>query len=97
MPSQLHESHLLLFRNQPTLAVDLIRDALHVDVPRFAEARVVSAELTDIQPAEYRADMVIQLFDAAAVLGIVLEVQLSVDERKRFVWPAYVSEPACEA
>jgi hypothetical protein len=91
MPSQLHEAHLLLFRNQPTLAVDLIRDALHVDLPRFTEARIVSADLTDIQPAEYRADMVIQLFDAVAVLGIVLEVQLSVDERKRFVWPAYVA------
>jgi len=30
MPSQLHESHLLLFRNQPALAAQLIRDALGV-------------------------------------------------------------------
>jgi hypothetical protein len=82
---------LLLFRNQPTLAAELIRGALKMDVPRYTEARVVSADLTDIQPAEYRADMVIQLFDDAAVFGIVVEVQLSVDERKRFVWPAYVA------
>jgi hypothetical protein len=91
MPSQLHESHLLLFRNQPTLAVELIRGALHVDVPPYKEARVVSADITDMQPAEYRADMVVQLIDEASVFGIVLEVQLSVDERKRFVWPAYVA------
>jgi hypothetical protein len=30
MPSQLHEAHLLLFRNQPALAAGLIRDALGV-------------------------------------------------------------------
>jgi len=91
MPSLRHESRLLLFRNQPALAAELIRDALHVNVPHFTEARVVSADLTEIQPAEYRADLVIQLVDGASVFGIVVEVQLSVDERKRFTWPAYVA------
>ena len=91
MPSHLHESHLLLFRNQPSLAAELIRAVLGGPVPAYCEARVISAELTDIQPAEYRADLVVQLFDGASVFGIVVEVQLSVDERKRFVWPAYVT------
>ena len=92
MPSQLHESHLLLFRNKPTLAAELIRAALRVEVPAYDEARVVSADLTEVQPAEYRADMVVELRDGdAPVLGIVLEVQLSAVERKRFVWPAYVA------
>jgi hypothetical protein len=91
MPSQLHETLLLLFRNEPTLAAELMRSALHVEMPRYAEARVISADLTEVQPAEYRADMVIQLLDGDSVLGIVLEVQLSEDERKRFVWPAYVA------
>ncbi len=68
-----------------------MRCALRVKMPRYTEARVVSADLTDIQPAEYRADMVIQLFDGAAIFGVIVEVQLSVDERKRFVWPAYVA------
>ncbi len=35
--------------------------------------------------------MVVQLFDGAAVFGVIVEMQLSVDERKRFVWPAYVA------
>jgi hypothetical protein len=91
MPSQLHESHLLLFRNQPTLAADLIRDALGVELPSYREAREVSADLTDVQPTEYRADMVIQLSEDIPVHGIVVEVQLSEDARKRFVWPAYVA------
>jgi hypothetical protein len=91
MPSQLHESHLLLFRNQPTLAAQLIRDALGVQLPPFREARIESADLTDLQPAEYRADLVIQLSSDKPVYGIIVEVQLSVDDRKRFVWPAYVA------
>ena len=91
MPSQLHEALVLLFRNEPTLAAELMRSALHVKVPRYAEAQVISADLTDIQPAEYRADLVIRLADRVSVLGIILEVQLAEDERKRFAWPAYVA------
>jgi hypothetical protein len=91
MPSQLHESHLLLFRNQPALAADLIRSGLGVELPSYRDASVISADLTELQPAEYRADIVIQLSLDRPVFGIVVEVQLSVDERKRFVWPAYVS------
>ena len=91
MPSQLHESHLLLFRNQPTLAAELIRGALGAELPAFRTAREVSADLTDVQPAEYRADMVIELSADGPVHGIVVEVQLSPVRRKRFVWPAYVA------
>lgn len=91
MPSQLHESHLFLFQNQPALAADLIRSALGVELPRYAEARVTSAELTEVQPPEYRADMVIELWKRVPVYGIVLEVQLSKDKRKCFAWPAYVA------
>jgi hypothetical protein len=91
MPSQLHESLLLLFRNRPALAPELLRDALHMELPQYTEARLDSADLTDIQPAEYRADLVVLLSNATAVLGIVVEVQLSADERKRFVWPVYVA------
>ena len=90
MPSLLHESHILLFRNQPQLAPSLIREVLRVDLPAYTEARVVSSDLTDVQPAEYRADLVVQLFDGESVCGIIVEVQLSESERKRFAWPAYV-------
>src|ERR1044071_8709202 len=92
MPSQLHESHLLLFRNQPALAAELIRGALGAELPPFGEAREISADLTQVQPAEYRADMVIELTtNGIPVHGIIVEVQLSPKSRKRFVWPAYVA------
>jgi uncharacterized protein DUF4351 len=92
MPSTEHEFPLLLFRNQPTLAADLVGRALGVSLPRYHDGQVISADLTDIQPAEYRADMVIQLSrGATTVYAIIVEVQLSVDHRKRFTWPAYVA------
>jgi hypothetical protein len=91
MPSQLHEALLLLFRNRPTLAPELMRDALHCDLPAFTEARIDSADLTDVKPAEYRADLVVLLLDGVPVYGIIVEVQLSRDASKRFVWPAYAT------
>src|ERR1044072_482340 len=91
MPSQLHEVLLQLFRNRPALAPELLRDALHQALPSYTEVRIDSADLTEIQPAEYRADLVVLLLDGLPVFGIVVEVQLSPDERKQYVWPAYVA------
>jgi hypothetical protein len=90
MPSHLHEALLQLFRNRPELAPELLR-TLQTNLPDYADVRIDSAELTEIQPAEYRADLVIALTDGVPRLGIVVEVQLSTDDRKRFVWPAYVA------
>jgi hypothetical protein len=92
MASPLHEALRLLFGNRPTLAPELLREALHVTLPHYTEVRIDSADLTNLRPAEYRADHVILLLaDGAPVLGIVLEVQLGYDEDKRYAWPSYVS------
>jgi len=92
MPSQLHEALRLLFGNRPTLAPELLRQALHVTLPDYTEARIDSADFTNVQPAEYRADhVIILLAGGTPVLGIVLEVQLGYDEDKRYAWPSYVS------
>jgi hypothetical protein len=58
-------------------------------LPEYSEVRLDSADLTEVQPTEYRADLVVLLLDGEPVLGIIAEVQLTRDERKRFVWPAY--------
>ena len=79
MPSMEHESLLALFRNRPALAAELLRDALHVELPPYRQVRVASADLSEVAPAEYRADLVTMLVDEAPVLGIVLEVQLKRD------------------
>jgi hypothetical protein len=91
VPSQLHEALLVLFRNRPELAPELLQMALGVELPTYTEARIESADLTDVQPAEYRADLVVLLLNGKPVLGIVVEAQLARDPHKRFAWPVYVA------
>lgn len=92
-PSLTHEGLLLLFKNRPELAPELLRDVLGVALPTYAEARIDSADLTDAQPTEYRADLVVLLVDGKPVLGIVVEVQLELkkEDRKLYTWPVYVA------
>jgi hypothetical protein len=90
MPSRLHEDLLRLFENRPALAAELAREALHASLPEYTEARVDSANLSDLRPAEYRADLVVLLMRNEPVHGIVVEVQLARDVSKEYVWPAYV-------
>jgi hypothetical protein len=85
MPSHQHEVLLLLFHNRPELAAELLREALQVDPPPYAKARIGSAELSEVDPVQYQADLVVILEDEAPVLGIVVEVQLAPDRDKRFV------------
>lgn len=59
MPSQSHEMLLLLFRNRPALAVDLLVESLGIELPEYTEVRIESADLTDVVPTEYRADLVV--------------------------------------
>jgi hypothetical protein len=89
MPSRQHDMLLQLFSNLPSLAPELLRDALQVELPRYSDIRVASADLTDVQPTEYRADLVLHLMADKPLFGVIVEVQLERDERKKFVWPAY--------
>ncbi|WP_224362645.1 hypothetical protein [Hyalangium versicolor] len=91
MASMQHEGLVLLFRNRPTLAPELLHDVLGLDVPTYSEARVESAELTEVVPTEYRADLVVLLLDGKPIFAIVVEVQLSRDEDKRKTWPLYLT------
>src|SRR3954469_18880187 len=92
MPSHLHEILITMFRERPDLAPELLGGPLHVPLPKFDEARVSSSDLGDTQPTEYRADAVVTLTDEGApVLGVVIEVQRRVDQKKRKSWPVYVT------
>ncbi|MCC7381174.1 MAG: hypothetical protein IT384_05055, partial [Deltaproteobacteria bacterium] len=100
--SMLHEALVLLFRNRPILAPEILSDVLKVEVPQYTEARLQEATLNQIVPTEYRADLVVLLLHQAPVFAIVVEVQLGVDEDKPFSWPLYQSAlraklrcPAC--
>jgi hypothetical protein len=59
MPSWNHEGVIELFRHDARLAAELSRGPLALELPNFAEARVESGALTQMNPAELRADLVI--------------------------------------
>jgi hypothetical protein len=92
MVSMAHEILVDLFKNRPSLAAELLAEVLSVPMPAYTDARLASTDLTEIQPAEYRADVVVNLLDGdIPVRVVILEVQLAVDPRKRLSWPAYVA------
>jgi len=87
-----HEILVDLFKNRPSLAAEILVEVLGVSLPPYTEARLASNDLTEIQPAEYRADAVVVLLDRdIPIRVIIVEVQLAVDSRKRLSWPAYVT------
>lgn len=91
MPSMAHEILVDLFKNRPSLAAEILVEALGIALPAYTEARLASIDLTEIQPAEYRADVVVLLHDESdAVRVVIVEVQLAKDPVKRRSWPAYV-------
>jgi hypothetical protein len=92
MPSMVHEILVDLFKSRPSLSAEILAEALGVSLPPYTQARLASTDLTEMQPAEYRADAVVALLDHdIPVRVIIVEVQLTVDPRKRFSWPAYVT------
>lgn len=92
MASWDHEGIVELFRSDPRLAAELLRGPLGIELPAFAEARIESGALTQLNPAELRADLVVSLSDGARpVLAIIIEAQREEDAEKLFSWPAYVA------
>lgn len=85
-----HEVLVDLLKSRPSLGAELLTEALGVTLPSYTEARLVSTDPAQLQPAGYRADVVVLLLDGdIPVLLLVVEVQLGIDEDKRFTWLAY--------
>jgi hypothetical protein len=97
MPGIAHEAPIELLRRNPMLAVALLHDT-GVVVPASASAVMAAGDLSSALPSELRADAVIVLGGQGAApggrqgkLAVVVEVQISPDEGKRRVWPAYLA------
>jgi len=86
-----HEILVDLFKSRPSLAAEILVEVLGIALPAYTEARIASIDLTEIQPAEYRADVIVVLHRGSdPVRVIIVEVQLAKDLKKRRSWPAYV-------
>ncbi|WP_437725631.1 hypothetical protein [Sorangium sp. So ce861] len=95
MPSVTHEALVELFKNRPTLAAEMLHDALGQPVPAFTEARIEPSDLAEIVPSDRRADAIVVLLVAEQqrpAMAIVVEVQLGPDLDKPYVWPVYVTQ-----
>ncbi|MCC5580233.1 hypothetical protein IMZ11_31865 [Microtetraspora sp. AC03309] len=96
MPTIQHEAIVRLFYERPQLAAELLAESLHVRLPDYDHAAVESGDLTEVTPAELRADSVIVLSRERAdarpepVLAVVVEVQRDRDPDKHWSWPMYL-------
>lgn len=91
MPTLLHEVLLDLFRDRPTLAPELLERVFALDVPAFTRVDLAEANITELVPTEYRADLVVLLQEDRPILAIVVEAQLKPDDKKRYSWPVYAT------
>jgi hypothetical protein len=89
----MHEALLELFRQCPEMVARLLAEPFGVRVPEYRRVETASAELTEVAPTEYRADVVVVFADAAGkpVLAVIVEAQLSRDNGKRRSWPVYLT------
>lgn len=93
MPSTVHEVLIELFRHRPGLVAEILTSAFAIEMTGWTNAQIMSSDLSELLPTEYRADAVTLLTDADnnPVHAVVVEVQLRRDQRKRRSWPAYVA------
>ncbi|MFC4910612.1 hypothetical protein [Actinomadura gamaensis] len=104
MPTREHEFPLALIEDDPPLAARLLHWAGGPELPPYAEFRLESADLSECDPAEYRADRVVGVYedpDGRPLCGVIAESQRRYDGNKYWTWPAYVANfrarKKCEA
>lgn len=92
MPSFLHEILLEMFRKRAELAPELLRACAGIELAGDT-VEISSGDLSQIAPAEFRADAVVVVRDRARVVtaAVIVEIQLHVDATKRRTWPVYVT------
>lgn len=93
MPSLTHELLVHVLREHPGVVLELLARLSGQDYGGAHEVMSTAATLAELEPAEYRADVVLRLRASSEVpaSALVVEVQLQVDDDKRFVWPLYVA------
>jgi hypothetical protein len=86
MPSPLHEALVRLFTHSPHLAVDALREAASVAVPRHRTVRVADSKLGHVRSPEFHADLVLVFEDEGPRFVLVVEVVRQVRPERRRRW-----------
>ena len=100
--SPLHEAVVALFRARPSLAAELLRDALHERLPPFDRALLATDSVTTLDASPLHADALLRFErDGRTVFAVLVEVQLRPEPGKRASWAVYLAALArsvgCEA
>lgn len=93
MPSLKHEALVDLFRESPRFGLRLTCGVVDVDILPGAPVTLTSAEFTELNPPEYRADVVLRVDDPEGEAHdvFIVEIQLAPDPDKKFSWPFYAA------
>jgi len=94
MPSVTHEAPIELIRQNPSLAVELLRARSDVKLPDDIAVSLGPTDLTEVVPAKFLADAVVVVSDAATgqpALVIIVEPQGRDDPTKEYSWPVYIT------
>lgn len=92
MPSLLHDTLNLMFRNRPELAVEMLRDHLGVDVPGGLPVQLASNELNDRPSKDLYPDTVITIGPRHDPRhAVIVEIQQKQDAAKRDQLPRYAA------
>jgi hypothetical protein len=98
MPSLEHEAPLEVIRQQPDVVADLLRRVLpQLRLPARVTGALGSADMSQVAPAQYLADMVVVLSDQQTgkpVLAVVIEPQGRDRKTKKVSWPVYLRPPS---
>ena len=95
MPSVEHEAPLEVIRQQPDVVADLLRRILpQLPLPARVTGALGSADMSQVAPTQYFADMVVVLTDQQTrkpVLAVVIEPQGRDRKTKKVSWPVYLT------
>ncbi len=86
MPSFRHQVLVELFRETPELAAAAL-DSKYEGLP----FRVLDADLSQLLPTEFRADLVVVVGEEQPQHALIIEVQLRRDPDKRWAWWVYAA------
>lgn len=91
MPSRTHELFIEVLRLQPWLAAYFVsRIAAGGIWSGEVDVQALPARLNQLTPVEFEADAAFMVGNPPYA-GLIVEVQLGIDARKRFSWPYYAA------
>ncbi|MEV5409760.1 hypothetical protein AB0K60_13095 [Thermopolyspora sp. NPDC052614] len=92
MPSELHDTINLIFRENPHLAVELLHDHLGVDLPADLPVQIAPGDLNDRPSRDMHPDTVFTLGPRREPRhAIALEIQQEFTPEKRLALPRYAA------